>query len=252
MPVRDRFEIAKIALRAILSQDEKPHEIVIVDDGSVTPFEVQIDYLKTEAAASGITLKVSRHENSKGVSAARNRGFADSSGDLICFCDSDDYWMPSKLETVKRLLRSAPDTKVLFHSFFWNGGTLPIFGYLPAKKMIKLSKSLLVAFGFLNPSCFSILRSSYGLGFREDLRHYEDLEYFLRLSKKTDIWFYNDALTEMGRMPGSEGGASGDAQAMRRGAAIALEQYVGFSLVGFLAVSKILYHKMRYFLNRFA
>jgi len=249
MPVRDRFEMALRAVETLINQTERPLEIVIVDDGSMIPFEQHIGALMGTASTLGIPLKVCRHELSKGVSAARNHGFAISQGDFVCFCDSDDYWTPRKLEVIGKIITTSPAVDVLFHSFFWRAGSLRIFALLPADRLVRLSKWLLVSFAFLNPSCLCIKRTAYQTGFREDMKHHEDLEYFLRLSKFNDIWFYNNALTEMGRVPGSEGGASHDTDAMRRGATTALAQYVGPTPVGLLAFLKICYHKTILFLG---
>jgi glycosyltransferase involved in cell wall biosynthesis len=243
MPVRDRFDLALCAIDRIIGQTESPHEILIIDDGSSVPFEQHLLRAKSAANERGIRFEVRRHEVSRGVSAARNHGAALSTGDMICFCDSDDYWAPTKLEVIGNLVSRSRDFDVLFHSFRWKAGTLPIFRVLPEKRLIKLPKWLLASFAFLNPSCACINRAAYHEGFREDMKHHEDLEYFLRLSKLHDIWFYNEPLTEMAREPGSEGGASHNSEAMRRGAVTALEQYVGPTPVGSLAYLKTCYHK---------
>lgn len=250
MPVRDRFELARLALTAILQQSDPPEEVVIVDDGSTTPFASAIGDLGTAAAARGVALTVHRNPISQGVSAARNRGFQLSSGALACFCDSDDFWHPDKLKIIRATFALHSGIDILFHAYDWEDGTLSTFKWLPARKPIRLSRYLLVTFAILNPSCFGIRRTAFGAGFRQDMRHHEDLEYFLRLSKRNAIWFYNLALTRMSRAPGSEGGASHDSQAMRHGAVIALTQYAGPTLLGSVALLKISYHKVRALLDK--
>ena len=74
----------------MISQTLTPVEIIVVDDGS-TDDTAQI------AASFGSTIRYIRQENA-GVSAARNRGVAESSGELIAFLDADDTWNSSKLE----------------------------------------------------------------------------------------------------------------------------------------------------------
>jgi glycosyltransferase involved in cell wall biosynthesis len=64
------------------------YEVVLVDDGGE-------DDLTSWASARGDErVRVVRQENA-GVSAARNRGIAESSGELVAFCDSDDLWTPT-------------------------------------------------------------------------------------------------------------------------------------------------------------
>lgn len=63
-------------------------EVVLVDDGGDDDLSGWADALGDER------VRVVRQDNA-GVSAARNRGIAESSGDLVAFCDSDDLWLPS-------------------------------------------------------------------------------------------------------------------------------------------------------------
>ena len=49
-----------------------------------------------------------------GQSAARNRGVAVSTGDLVAFLDADDLWPEEKLERQVETLRTRPDVDVLF------------------------------------------------------------------------------------------------------------------------------------------
>jgi len=59
-------------------------EIVVVDDGSSEPLELE-------------NLRLVRHEQNRGAAAARNSGIANATGDYIAFLDSDDIWLPGKL-----------------------------------------------------------------------------------------------------------------------------------------------------------
>jgi glycosyltransferase involved in cell wall biosynthesis len=78
------------ALKSVFAQTLLPAEVVVIDDGSAD---------KTEAVVRefGNQVRYIRQENS-GVSAARNRGVAETSGDLIAFVDADDILEPEFLE----------------------------------------------------------------------------------------------------------------------------------------------------------
>lgn len=78
------------AVRSALGQTLKPFEVIVVDDGST-------DDTAEVVGEFGDAVKYIRQENA-GVSAARNRGVAESSGELIAFLDADDIWEPTKLE----------------------------------------------------------------------------------------------------------------------------------------------------------
>jgi glycosyltransferase involved in cell wall biosynthesis len=99
IPTFNRAGIVTRAIDSVLGQTYRPVEVVVVDDGSTddTPRVLQ---------AYGDTI-VSVVQNNAGPSAARNRGIRESKGDLIGFLDSDDLWLPTKLERQVDLLQRA-------------------------------------------------------------------------------------------------------------------------------------------------
>ena len=78
------------AIDSALSQTLRPHEVIVVDDGST-------DGTAAVLSRYGDRIQAIRQANS-GVSAARNAGVARSTGDLLAFLDADDEWRPQKLE----------------------------------------------------------------------------------------------------------------------------------------------------------
>lgn len=77
-------------IESVLNQTYPPHEIIVVDDGSKDNSAEVIE-------SFGERVKLVQQQN-QGVCVARNRGAAMATGDIIAFLDSDDIWMPHKLE----------------------------------------------------------------------------------------------------------------------------------------------------------
>ncbi len=78
------------AIQSALDQTFPPYEVIVVDDGST-------DETPQVLAAFGTRIRSVRQANA-GVGAARNKGIAMARGEYIALLDSDDIWMPEKLE----------------------------------------------------------------------------------------------------------------------------------------------------------
>lgn len=84
------------ALDSIVGQTFQDWEVVVGDDGST-------DLTGEIASGFGSRVKLVRNPTNLGPSAARNVAIARSSGELLAFLDSDDYWLPEYLEHQVRL-----------------------------------------------------------------------------------------------------------------------------------------------------
>jgi glycosyltransferase involved in cell wall biosynthesis len=90
IPTFNRWPLLREAIESVLKQSYRDFELIVIDDGS------------TDDTSKGLAKMVSQLRffslPRKGVSAARNFGVRQSVGRYIAFLDSDDLWLPRKLE----------------------------------------------------------------------------------------------------------------------------------------------------------
>lgn len=90
IPVYNAEPYLAEAIESVLRQNRKPHELILVDDGSPdNSMNVAEQYKKD--------VIILRQEN-KGAAAARNSGLRAATGSLIAFLDADDLWTDHHLQ----------------------------------------------------------------------------------------------------------------------------------------------------------
>lgn len=92
IPTYNRAEIMEISINSVFRQTHSNLEIIIVDDASNDNTKEVVE------AINNSKIRYYRHSTNRGGAAARNTGIEAAKGDYIAFLDSDDAWVPNKLE----------------------------------------------------------------------------------------------------------------------------------------------------------
>lgn len=100
MPVYNREKTIKQAIDSVLCQTYSSLELIIVDDGSTD------NTLEIVQAYTDRRVRLIRQEHG-GANKARNMGIAHARGEYIAFQDSDDEWLPNKLECQMDLMKTS-------------------------------------------------------------------------------------------------------------------------------------------------
>ncbi|HMO16641.1 MAG TPA: glycosyltransferase family A protein [Oligoflexia bacterium] len=182
IPTYNREQITERALQSVFKQTAQPSQIILVNDGSTEPYNNIINISKQR----GVDYFKTKHS---GVSAARNSGLRKASGEWICFLDSDDEWLPEKLE--KQLEYISNNRGALF--------VQSLEKWIKGDKEVSIPKHLIPASGpafarSLDLCCISAstcmihhsLVDKVGF-FDERLLVCEDYDYWLRALTFTDI-----------------------------------------------------------------
>lgn len=190
IPTFNRSSTLSRAIESVIAQTYKDFNLYIIDDGStdntkdiVTPYLVEknIHYL---------------YQKNKGVSAARNFGIKNSSSPWISFLDSDDEWLPHKLETQINFHKNNPKYNFIHSNEIWirNGKRVNA-----PKRFDKSSDNIFersLATCLISPSTVLMKRSLGELFnfFDETFTICEDYDLWLKILLKEEVGFVPDFL----------------------------------------------------------
>jgi glycosyltransferase involved in cell wall biosynthesis len=206
IPTHNRREVVLRAIDSVLSQTVPVDEVIVIDDGSTDGTAEMI------GSRYGSRVVVIQQENA-GVSAARNRGIREARGEWIAFLDSDDVWLPTKIERQLEALAALGDGfGACFTDCVYDGDPnkkASVFqetGFEEVRKFGPLEQpARYVAAGrepFFLPSLM-VLRSLLegNDGFDESMVAGEDTDLMFRLCFRTRFCFVGERLIRIDRTP---------------------------------------------------
>jgi len=182
IPVHNRFDDLIVAVRSVFSQTITDYEVIVIDDHSQVELLPVISEEFNDSVGS--TIFVYRNQVNCGAAQSRNIGVAYAKGEYIAFLDSDDYWMPDKLEKqIDCFCRNDKLALVYTNQLNKNRGDLQISN----KKMISshLMRHLVEGWTAPNTSTLMIKKDiflSLG-GFDEDLKSCQDHDLWFNFAK---------------------------------------------------------------------
>lgn len=189
IPTCNRGWVVRDAIDSVLGQTFADFELIVVDDGS-TDETSQI----LEAYAG--RLRVIRQAN-QGVSAARNRGIDIASGSLIALLDSDDIWLPEKLDVQVAFFKNNTAALICQTEEIWIRNGLRVN---PGKRHRKPSGMIFeraLELCLVSPSAVMVRRELFEkVGrFDESLPACEDYDLWLRVACRFPVHLIDKPLT---------------------------------------------------------
>ena len=212
IPAYGRLELLLRAIHSVAASDVRELEIVVIDDASPLPLEPHVPL----ANVYGVPIRYYRLSRNSGSQAARNLGIRRSRHKFVAFLDSDDVFLPEKIDRVRaHLMHTSYD--ILFHAVegmagygrigaLWNRR---LRGVLPLHWLLTL----------LNPVVTPSLVIKRGLGLGpSNMRHAEDWAFLMSIVQPgASVLYLEEPLSRVFRPVGSEGGVSAQRWRMRKG-----------------------------------
>ncbi len=188
IPTYNCSDVVRETIDSVLSQTLSDLEVIVVDDGSTDD---------TQAVVEGIEdgrVSYYRKENG-GVSSARNLGLSKASGEYTAFLDHDDLWPDDFIEVMINRLQKSQNYGLAYCNItlkYADGREIKSYKASEAKSGLLTSD--LFKRGFIWTSATLIRTSALkDCRYDESLKEsYEDGDFFLRLSKNTQILFVSN------------------------------------------------------------
>lgn len=181
LPTYNRARRVCRAIDSIFDQSYGNYDVIVVDDGSTDDTDVRL-----LPYADRITLI---RQTRRGVSAARNAGIQAAAGDFIALLDSDDVWLPHKLDHQIRFFKTHPAAMICQTEEIWIRNGVRVN---PGKRHRKHSGMIFektLPLCLVSPSSVMIRKSVFeevGL-FDESLPACEDYDMWLRICWKYPV-----------------------------------------------------------------
>lgn len=189
IPTYNRWPMVARAVESALCQQFEDTEVIVVDDGSTDATAERLD------EQFGQRVRVLQQRN-RGVSAARNAGINAARGDRIALLDSDDEWLPHKLQQQMAAMAANPGVRFCHSDEIWIRNGVRVN---PMKKHAKRGGQVFehcLPLCAITPSSVLLDRDVFDeIGsFDESLPACEDYDFWLRYTARHRVLYVDQQL----------------------------------------------------------
>jgi len=199
MPYYNSAKYIEETVESIIVQTFKNWELIIVDDCSPDPKTANI--LESIASLDD-RIKIIRAKKNGGAGIARNIGIKEAKGKYLAFCDSDDWWYPTKLDEQIKFME---EKKYPFTCTWYEDADENLEPYYTMKQKVKQSYGDMLSGCNVGTPGVMIDTSILGKKYMPSLRRAEDWGLWMMYLKDTDyLVTYPKALWKYRHVSGSE------------------------------------------------
>ena len=189
IPTLNRCFTLPRAIESVLRQTLMPCEVIVVDNGSS---DGTLELIKSKYPTVRIL-----HEKKIGVSAARNRGIKAAQGSWVALLDSDDEWLPNKLQRqIEGYINCGESVRVIHTNEHWRKNNLLVNQMKKHQKTGGNIFNQCLLLCCISPSSVMLrhdLFDDFGY-FDENLPACEDYDLWLRICSKENVLFVDENL----------------------------------------------------------
>ena len=193
IPTYNRADLISKPIQSVLAQSYQDFEIIVVDDCSTDNTETVLESFDDPR------IHYIQHQTNSGAAVARNTGIDRSTGDYVAFLDSDDEWLPEKLEKQLNLFQQCgSEVGFIYTGFAAVNESNQVQRVISSNYRGSLSDHLLYN-NFIGTPSTVIVRRKYlkqVKGFDPNMPSFiEDMDLWLRLSEHCQFEVIPEVLT---------------------------------------------------------
>lgn len=191
IPSYNRAAVLERAIYSVLRQSYTDFELIVVDDGSTDNTKTLVhDIMKSHKQVYYY------HTDNLGVSAARNHGARQASGQWLAFLDSDDEWFSNKLESQMEVLNQNPSATLIHTEEVWHRNGQQIDVPLKYKKQQGDLFEKATQHCVIGPSTVLLNTDTFHElgGFDESFELCEDYELWLRWTAEHPVYLCKEPM----------------------------------------------------------
>lgn len=176
------------SIHSVINQTYKNWELLIVDDCSTDNTDEVVSSFKDER------IRYFKNEKNSGAALTRNRALREAKGEYIAFLDSDDIWLPEKLEKMVKFMKDN-NYPFAYHEYVKiDEESKPLNIYVSGPKVV--TKRKMYNYGY--PGCLTFMYNAkfYGLVQIKDIKKNNDYAILLQLCKKSSCYLLKTNLAE--------------------------------------------------------
>lgn len=195
MPTYNCGRFIAESIRSVLAQTYTNWELIIVDDCSNDKTEDVV------ASFDDPRIHYLRNEQNEGAALTRNRALREAKGRYIAFLDSDDLWLPTKLERQIAFLERN-GYAFTYHEYTEIDEESNLIGiYVSGKKHVRPFDMYCCCW----PGCLSVVYDAKAIGLIQipDIRKNNDSAMWLQAIRKADCYLLPENLAQYRRRTGS-------------------------------------------------
>lgn len=213
IPCYNNSESICCAIHSVISQDYRPLQIIIVNDGSTDDTENKVLNYFSNNEADGLQLSYVSIENS-GPSVARNLGLESAAGQYVAFLDADDEWLPNKLTDQLQWFKKDDKVAMVAGAF-----EVPRIRYKNVSYLSVILKQLIFKNYFFTPVVMAKTSVLKAYKFNENQKYSEDYRLWLQVCLSHKCIYINKVMArnQNGKATYGQSGLSAKLWKMEKG-----------------------------------